>query len=223
MTGFWSRWHEEYDDPASPMARRLAITQEATRQAIAACPAGPIRLISICAGQGRDVLGALDGHPRQADVAAVLLELDPAGVDLARRRTQAANLTNVTVVQTDASLSDAYGAFVPADVLLICGVFGNISDRDIRHTVEYLPRLCRPAAIVIWTRYLGVPGRFPDLTPSIRAWLRSADFDELAFDTTTRRWGIGTHRLAGPPLPYQPGVRIFSFLDPELRWRRPSS
>ena len=31
-------------------------------------PAGDVRLISLCAGQGRDVIGVLTGHPRRDDV-----------------------------------------------------------------------------------------------------------------------------------------------------------
>ena len=39
---------------------------------------------------------------------------------------------------------------LPADVLL-CGIFGNVSDRDIRRTVRAAPALCRAGATVIWT------------------------------------------------------------------------
>jgi hypothetical protein len=46
--------------------------------ALDAVLAGPIRLLSLCAGQGRDVLGVLPGHARRGDVAAVLVESDAA-------------------------------------------------------------------------------------------------------------------------------------------------
>ena len=48
-------------------------------------PAGHVRLISLCAGQGRDVIGVLTGHPRRDDVRARLVELDERNVALARR------------------------------------------------------------------------------------------------------------------------------------------
>jgi hypothetical protein len=41
---------------------------------------------------------------------------------------------------------------LPADVLLLCGIFGNVSDGDIRRTVQAVPALCRAGATVIWAR-----------------------------------------------------------------------
>ena len=212
MDQAWSSWHDAYDDPRSPLSVRLSIVQEETRQAISLRPAGAIRLVSICAGQGRDVIGAVDGHPRQADTTAVLLESDPKNVDLAQARAGMAGLTNVLAIQADASLTDAYAACVPADILLVCGVFGNVSVADIRHVVHQLPYLCGPDAIVIWTRHLGLPGKIADLTPTTRAWFAEAGFHELAFRTTARVFGVGSHQLVAPPKPHQPGVRLFTWI-----------
>jgi hypothetical protein len=77
----WVAWHERYT-PGSPLARRLDIVQGLIRSALDASPPGPIHLISMCAGDGRDIFGVLPDHPRQADVHARLVELDP---ELARR------------------------------------------------------------------------------------------------------------------------------------------
>jgi hypothetical protein len=52
-------------------------------------PAGDVRLISLCAGQGRDVIGALTRHPRRDDVRARLVELDGRNVALARQAARA--------------------------------------------------------------------------------------------------------------------------------------
>lgn len=41
----------------------------------------------------------------------------------------------VVVVCGDASVTSAYVGAVPADLVLLCGIFGNISDADIRATV----------------------------------------------------------------------------------------
>jgi hypothetical protein len=43
-------------------------------------------MIRLCAGQGRDVVGALVDHPRRVDVVARLVELDPRNVAHAQRR-----------------------------------------------------------------------------------------------------------------------------------------
>ena len=85
----------------------------------------------------------------------------------------------------------AYAGAVPADIVLACGIFGNITDDDIHNTVAHLPSLCAPNATVIWTR-----GTFaPDLTPTIRVWFMEAGFTELDFvaipDTTV---GVGANR-----------------------------
>jgi hypothetical protein len=208
----WSGWHDAYDAPHSPLARRLAIVQDETRQALSRRPAGPIRLVSMCAGQGHDVIGALDGHPRQADVTAVLLELDAQNVALAQEQANAAGLTRVSAIEADASLTDAYAEYVPTDVLLVCGVFGNVSEADIRQIIGQLPHLCGLDATIIWTRHLGVPGRLPDRTPTIRGWFEEAGFRELAFRTVGPVFGVGSHQLVVPPKPYQPGVQLFTWI-----------
>jgi hypothetical protein len=114
----------------------------------------------MCAGDGRDLLGVLPGHSRRRDVHARLVELDPELA--ARGAARAASLSpHIDVVNADASVTSAYTGAVPADIVLVCGVFGNISDDDIAGTVAALPSLCAPGATVIWTR-----GTFaPDLTP----------------------------------------------------------
>lgn len=127
----WARWHQNYEDPRSSLSRRLELVERQVRAAIDAAPPGPIRLISMCAGQGRDVVAALIGHPRCGDVTARLVELDPGLVKQARTRAADAALLNVEVVEGDASLTAAYDGAVPAHVVLVCGVFGNISDADI--------------------------------------------------------------------------------------------
>jgi hypothetical protein len=60
----WVEWHRDYDDPGSLLSRRGELVQGHLRAELDRTPAGDIRLISLCAGQGRDVIGALTGHPR---------------------------------------------------------------------------------------------------------------------------------------------------------------
>lgn len=92
---------------------------------------GPLRVVSLCAVQGRDLLGVLADHPRRDDVLARLVELDPRNTDAAREVVRAAGLRGVEVVTADAALTDHYVDFVPADLVLVCRIFGNISDDDI--------------------------------------------------------------------------------------------
>lgn len=205
-----SNWHEAYDDPGSALVVRLAIVQDELRQALSRRPAGAVRLVSVCAGQGRDVIPVLDLHPRWAGVAAGLVDSDPQHVAAVRQRARAARLAKVSVVEADATLTSAFAGHVPADVLLVCGLFGNISSSDIERTIRYLPHLCGPGADVIWTRNLGTKDGSANLTPTIRAWFHDAGFGELAFRWTEGGYSIGTHQLVSPPKPYAPGQRLFS-------------
>ena len=80
----WYTWHHDYDEPGTALARRLAAVQDQIRTALDAAPPGPLHAVSLCAGQGRDLIGALAGHPRRDDVSARLVELDPRNAAAAR-------------------------------------------------------------------------------------------------------------------------------------------
>lgn len=123
----WQAWHREYENPASWQARRLRVVQERIRVALDSSPPGPLRLISLCAGQGRDLLEVLAGHPRGVDVRARLVELDPRNSAIAAGAAAAA------------------------------GLFGSIADADIERTIATLPQLCARGSIVIWTRHRLAP------------------------------------------------------------------
>jgi hypothetical protein len=212
----WAAWHDNYDDPTSSLAIRLALVQAHLADALTSAPAGPIRLLSLCAGQGRDVFGVLPGHPRRDDVTAVLVEADPRNVADARQRAADAGLISaIDVRQADAGLVATFADALPADVLLLCGIFGNISDADIHRTATAAASMCNASATVIWTRHR----REPDLTPAVRSWFADAGFEEIAFEAprTPTLTAVGVGRLrpdaagaAGEPLP--PG-RLFTFAD----------
>jgi hypothetical protein len=205
----WLEWHDPYDDPSSSLSRRLEVVQRHLTAALDRCPEGTISVLSMCAGQGRDLLGVLEQHHRAPDVVARLVELDDRNVAIAARRAAELGSSRVEVVQADAGVTDAYAGAAPAMVLLVCGVFGNISDEDIETTVAALPTLCGDGATVIWTRHR----RSPDLTPSIRGWFADAGFDEEAFEGPAgASVGVGVHRLARQPVAFQPGRRLFSFI-----------
>ena len=175
----WVEWHEAYGDPASGLSARLRCVQRHLAWAIDQAAAGPVRLVSLCAGQGHDVAAVLPAHARRDDVSAVLVEADPGNAALARSRAAAAGLAQVEVRESDASQPAAFADALPADVLLLCGIFGNVSDADIERVAAAAPGLCAPGATVIWTRHR----RPPDLTARIRAWFTDAGFADQAFET----------------------------------------
>jgi hypothetical protein len=205
----WVAWHAAYDVDDSLLRRRLEVVQARVRDALDAAPPGTVRCVSMCAGQARDIVGVLADHPRRADVVGRLVELDAANVRYARRSLSQARARGVEVVQGDAGLLGAYDGAVPADLVLACGVFGNIDDADIARTVAHLPQLCARGATVVWTRHR----KDPDLTPTIRGWFADAGFVEVAFDAPEgTSFGVGTHRFDGEPQPLAPTSRLFRFL-----------
>ena len=112
----------------------------------------------------------------------------------------------------DAGVTDVYIGAVPAQIILACGVFGNIPDDDISRTVEALASLCAADAVVIWTRHRMAP----DLTPTIRSWFDEAGFVEVAFDGPDNTFfAIGVHRLVRKPRALRPGQRLFTFVNHE--------
>jgi len=209
----WVRWHRPYEDPASNLSQRLRAVQSMVRAALDDIPdphPGPIRIVSLCAGQGRDVIDVVATHPRGRDVSALLVELDPALVAFARDRAAAAGVAErCRIVEGDASQCRWYADDVPADIVLVCGVFGNISAADITATIEAMRGFCVPGGHVIWTRHR----RPPDATPAIRADFAAAGFTELDFQAPEKTvMTVGHHRLDGATAPFDPGQVLFDFV-----------
>jgi hypothetical protein len=169
---------------------------------------GAIQVISLCAGQGRDLLPVIAAHPRRPDICARLVELDPRNAQIAGATAGAAGLTNVEIATADASLTASYAGAVPAHLVLACGIFGNISDEDIAHTIKHLPTLCARAGAIVWTRGPSAP----DLRPTIRGWFSDQGFEELFFQGEPESFGVGVHRLATEPKPFDSRVKLFTFI-----------
>jgi hypothetical protein len=198
----WSEWHTRYDDPGGRLARRLAAVQEQLRTALDRAAHGPLRLLALCAGEGRDVLPVLRAHPRGTDVRARLVEIDVRLCAVAR----AAAPAGVEVVQGDAG-SAAFAGAVPVDVLMLCGIFGNTSDTDVERTVSAVPSLLATGGTVIWTRHT----RPPDLSGAVRGWFAAAGVEETAFGTGEGAWSVGAGVLRGPMQPLDPAAQLFRF------------
>jgi hypothetical protein len=164
-------------------------------------------VISLCAGQGRDLLGVLADHPRRGDVRARLVELDARIAAVAETRARAAGLDRVEIVTGDAAITDHYRGMTPADLVLVCGVFGNITDEDIERTVGTCCQLCKTGGTVIWTR----ERRAPDRVPLICGWFEERGFDRQWLSEPNAGFGVGVHRFRGEPLPLAEGQRVFTF------------
>ncbi|WP_329100958.1 class I SAM-dependent methyltransferase [Micromonospora sp. NBC_01699] len=215
MTRDWQKWHDEYDEPNSPLAHRLRVVRRDLRRALAEAPCGTDgvqQVVSICAGEGRDVLPVLAEQDEHRRVRVLLVELDPVLAQRARTTAADLGLSGVEVRVADAGAVDTYLDVPPAHLLLACGVFGNISAADTRQTVATLPALLAPGAIVIWTR-AGRDGG-DDPSQQVRADFRDHGFTELSFTSATEsRFRVGMNKLDTPAATRAPqaGTRMFTF------------
>jgi hypothetical protein len=202
----WVVWHGDYADPASALSRRLRVVQDQLRRALPVHPRAPVRVISLCAGRGDDLIGVLGDYPYAGLVHARLVELDPQNVGAMRAAAREVGL-ELDIVQGDAAEPSLYEDVVPADTVLLCGVLGNISERDVQLTIASLAQLCRRGGTVIWTR----SRRPPDLTPRVRRWFAASGFSELAFVTPDDvLWSVGAARFEREPKPLG-SRRFFTF------------
>ncbi len=204
----WGIWHDAYADPESSLSRRLRLVQGFVTAYLDETAPRPVRVVSLCAGEGRDLLEVLAGRTDAHRVTATLLELDPALAD--RARASATAWPGVTVRTGDAGDPGEYAGLPPADLVLLCGVLGNIADADVEHMLAALPALCADGARVVWTR----TRRAPDLTPSVRKWLQEEGFREVALTPVTDSLAaVGVADLESRPAGVSLGTeRLFTFL-----------
>jgi len=205
----YQEWHRHYDDPGSGLSWRLGRVQQYVGSFLDHDPR-PVRMLSLCSGDGRDLCDVLAGRPDSARVSATFVELHPEIARQARERAAAAGLSQVDVRTADAGSTDAYADAVPADLVLLVGIFGNISDEDVQRTVAAAPQLCARGATLIWSR-----GRHrEDLNDQIREWFADAGFVEVDYAThdSSSRPALGAVRYQGEPQPLLPGQQLFTFL-----------
>jgi hypothetical protein len=206
----WKQWHTRYDEPDSPFARRLEEVRGRIADALDRAGPGPLRAVSLCAGEARDLIPVLAAHPRGRDVRARLVELDPQLAERARESARQAGLAGVEVVTGDAAEIGHYLELAPADLVLVCGLYGNITVADVERTVGACAGLCARGGTVVWTRGRDRSSVTVDL---IRGWYARDGFEELYGSTEQARLYVGAHRQSREPAAPPPaGTRLFEFV-----------
>lgn len=178
----WLAWHEAYDDPSSSLVRRLEVVRRRLGMVLDAA-GEPRLLLSLCAGDARDVIPVLAARAAWSSVSAVLVELDE---ELSRRAMEAATSSGLETVEVrcaDAGNPASFADVLPVDVLLLCGIFGNIDHQGVNDVIDAVPQMLVEGGFVIWTR----GGSYPDRRPEVRSWFRTAGLAEVSFDGAPRR------------------------------------
>lgn len=203
----WQAWYGQYDDENSSLSRRLRVVQQRLDDLVSGEP--PVRrALSLCAGDGRDILPVVARLPNARRPELLLVEIDPTLAAAAERRAVDFGVA-ATVIVGDAGLAKTWQHVGPVDLLMLCGIFGNISETGIRATISASRGMLTRGGSVIWTR-----GRFADqdLRPQIREWFEEEGFTESAFDSEPTGYGVGVHRITSQ-LPVTPVPdRLFSFV-----------
>lgn len=209
MAKDWIKWHADYDDVGSMMSERRRQVTILIRRSLDSAARGPLRVLSLCAGEARDLTDALADHDRRFDVRGAVVELDRHLASLAESNLRSID-ANVQVVVGEAGNVATFRDFLPVDLLLLVGIFGNVSDEDVENTVKSIPSMCSEGATVIWTRHR----RQPDLTPSIRQWFEDAGCMSLDFISPGEgQFAIGCERVTFTAPDRQPSAELFRFQD----------
>ena len=213
----WSDWHRMYQNNEA-LKTRLDLVRQTLRAVLDARPSGRIRLVSICAGDGRDVLEVVATHPRRSDIEAWLLDSDAPSV--ARGLTAVASLGLARPVhfrRADAAAAQSYIDIVPADILLASGFIGRLTFGELEHFAACLPAFCNAGTELIWSRH--VRGNQGVDISRVRELFRMHQFDERAFAiASTNGYAVGWQRFAGTAISLDPKMRLFDSLQLEDLW-----
>ena len=208
----WEQWHHAYDDASSKRYLRLKVVQDRIRTWLDEAPDGPLKVVSICAGQGRDLLPVLATHARAEDVSARLVETDPRNIEVGQA---VATPAHVEYTRQDAGLAASYVGMVPADLVLVAGVLGNLRPDDAERTVEACAAWCKVGGVVIWTRHR----ENPDPVPAICDGFERRGLHRMFLTEPEMAFTVGVHRQIRPPNPVT-FERVFTFVGSDVLRRR---
>jgi|SRR6476469_468040 len=210
MAKDWLEWHEGYQTEAV-LQQRLEIVQKYISDSLDAASEGTIQVVSACSGDGRDLLGVLATHPRAKDVRARLVEINPQLVERGKEAIAQLGLTKqIEFINGDATLTASFAGAVPADIVIVCGIFGNLPDEEaLRQLIGNLPYFIKKGGFALWTR-----GHRDGINYSerVRQIFQENQFTEVDFQlTATGNMGVGRHRFEGQTLSAPTDEQFFVF------------
>lgn len=208
----WKLWHRKYDTCTS-LQSRLQLVCSQIRAALDESQSRPFHIVSICAGDGRDLIQALSDHPHRNDVVAWLLDTDEEALARGRNAAASAGLAHVLrFVCADATLASNYVAIAPVDLVLVSGVLGHLQNDTAPAFLEVLPMLCKVGGWFIWNRHRESNDGLKQIS-IIRAVLRRVGFREGQFQITNPDgFAVGRACFAGKPMVLDPQRMLFEFV-----------
>jgi amino acid adenylation domain-containing protein len=208
----WDDWYRQYGSLPS-LQERLRVVREQIIATLNECPRGPIQIVSICAGDGRDVIGALLDHPRRNDITAALLDNHSESIARGRAAAEQAGLAQqLRFIEADATRAGNYVGLVPADLVLLSGFLGHLRHEDVPRLIENLPTLCKTGGCVIWNRHLVIHGGAQQV-PVIQEQFRKTGFEEVHFETASPGgFVVARGRFTGEVAPLDSSRVLFEFV-----------
>src|SRR5262249_6164650 len=154
--------------------------------------------------------------------------LDERLVEQGRALASAAGVeAHVHFERADATKSESYVGRVPCELVLACGVLGNIARDTTRSFIKLASAACASGGTLVWTRVLSANAGATH-APLIRDLLTAATFDEIKItvvdadeghpERLTETFGAGrilvashVHRGVPGPLPRSEIFRFVGF------------
>lgn len=180
----WQSWHENYRNSLPLRARLEEVSQQVT-DAINAIESPRVHVLSLCSGDGRDLLKVLLSGNTNKAVDATLIELDPILVEQGREAFAEHGFSDFVQFRcADATLFSSYQDLPKAELVMVCGVFGNVRANHVERLIFSLKGFCSPGARVVWTRSLNEFDDGEAAAQRIRCCFKDTGFREAAFKRT---------------------------------------
>lgn len=207
----WDEWHKHYDH-SSLLQARLQIVRGQISLAFNECDPGLIQAVSICAGDGRDLIHTTSNHPRRNDVRAFLIDKNEQSIARGKLAAEQVGLSQqFHFLKADARLSRSYIGIVPANIIILVGVLGHVRHKEIVRLVQNVPMLCKAGGWLIWAKKLKIHTNHNQVL-SVRNLLQRSAFKEVQYEETgLDGFAVSRAQFIGPTTPLDPARRLFEF------------
>ena len=149
----WTEWHEEaYNDINSLPYQRTEIVKDLINKYLSEIDKD-IVVISIGAGQSRDILPVLIGRKDNDRITTYLIDTDIECLNYAKNYAKDNNIINVHIVDMDGSLVKNYKDIPKADLIIFCGMMTQKNTDEVKKLANNIKLICNKDAQIIWSRH----------------------------------------------------------------------